>query len=209
MARARTAFESWATIAVFGSALAAVILDHLVVDIDPSEPVNENRYLAKMPSIFGATSLRAFRENFERYHRDHLGLRDSLIRAHSLTEMRLFRKTKLTAGEMSVYVGADRWLYFGYSLREYMGTARLSPGQLEWWIRTLRRRTDLVNERGVKYVFLAAPVKVEIYPEHLPPRVQRAPGPLALDQIVARISSEHPATAFASAMRPHPRRHTP
>ena len=192
MARARRAFESWAIIAIFGIALGTVILDHLVLDIDPSQPVNENRYLAKMPSILGAKSLRAFREDFERYHRDHLGLRDSLIRAHSLTEVRLLRKTKLTSGEMSVYVGANGWLYFGYSMRDYMGTARLTPGQLEWWVRTLRRRTDLLNDRGAKYLFFAAPAKVDIYPEHLPPRVRRGPDPLALEQIVGRVSSEHP-----------------
>ena len=191
MARARDNSESWATIAVFTIAMGAVIIDHFV-DIDPAEPVNENRYLAKMPSILGASSVQAFREDFERYHRDHLGLRDSLIRAHSLTEARLLGKTKLTAGEMSVYVGADGWLYFGYTLRDYMGTARLTPGQLEWWVRTLRRRTDLLNEQNVKYLFYAAPVKVAVYPEHLPPRVQRGASPLALEQIVGRVSSEHP-----------------
>lgn len=102
------------------------------------------------------------------------------------------RKLKLMAGEMSVFVGADGWLYFGYTLRDYMGTARLTPGQLEWWVRTLRRRTDLLNERHVKYVFFTAPPKVEIYPEHLPPRVRRGAGRLSLDQIVGRVSSEHP-----------------
>ncbi len=188
----RRPFESWATLAVFGAALGSVLFDQVVFDIDPSEPVSENRYLATMPSILDASSLQSFRRDFERYHRDNLGLRDSLIRTHSLLEARVLAKTVLRAGDMTVYVGSRKWLYYGYSMRDYLGKASIRKEQLDWWVDSLRRRTDLLANQGVRYLFVVAPVKAGIYPEHLPSRARRRTGPLALDELITRVDAEHP-----------------
>ena len=126
MSRALKAFEGWTTIAVFAAPCLLVALDQLV-GLDPTPQVEENRYLAKAPNILEEESLTAFREDFERFYRDHMGFRDFLIRFNSLFRIHVLRSTKVESGDASVYIGVDDWLYFGWTLRDYTGAKRLDP----------------------------------------------------------------------------------
>ena len=55
MPRALKAFEGWTTIAVFAAPCLLVALDQFV-GLDPTPPVEENRYLAKAPTIIEIVS---------------------------------------------------------------------------------------------------------------------------------------------------------
>ena len=180
--------HNWMTIIIFSAALLLVVLGSFI-DLDPSPPIEEYRYLARLPNVLEAESFARFKADFEEFHRDHLGFRDLLIRCNSLVRICVLGTSVVSSGEATVFVGDDDWLFFGYTLRDYRGEQRLSDGQFKWWKQTLRDRTNHLEQHGIPYVFFAAPAKGSIYPEHLPSIVRREEGPLALDQLVDHANS--------------------
>ena len=176
---------SVATLSIVVVGFLLIALDHFA-GMDPSPPLNEQRYLAKMPNVREAASLSAFRHDFENYARDHLGFRRLMIRARTLAFINILGMSRVVAGDMTVYLGADDWMYLGYTLRDHLGV-RLSTGQVNWWRETFRDRSEALHARGIPYVFAAAPAKASIFPEHLPGSVRRVPGASAQDQVLGAV----------------------
>jgi hypothetical protein len=61
--------------------------------------------------------------------------------------------------------------------------------ELESWRTFLIERARRYREVGAKYVFVVAPNKESIYPEHLPPWIGPRVGPTRLDQLMAHMKS--------------------
>ncbi len=184
--------ERLLVILIFFAGLVLVLLDSFFFKLDPSPAIEENRYLAKAPKIRETKSLAEFRNQFQKYHRDHLGFRNYLIRSNSLVRIRVLGVSQVKAGDATVFVGADDWLYFGYSLRDYRGVQRLNRRQFEWWKHTLQARSKALKDKsGIPYLFFAAPSKGSVYPEYLPSLAARKEGPLAFDELV-KFANDNP-----------------
>ena len=152
--------------------------------LDHTSAFNEKRAPAAFPKLKGGTTgIQDYVKGLEAYFNDHFGWRRQLIRWHGAVEIAVFRKK--TANE--VVWGTDGWLYY-YPPRpgddpRSRGPKLFSPQELETLRHTLECRRDWLACRGITYLFVVAPNKQTIYPEHLPSWL-KSPGPTRLDQFL-------------------------
>ena len=138
-----------------------------LLDLAPNGIHDEKRALAEFPEPpRNATALRSWPVRFERYFDDHFGFRDRLIRWHNVAKVRLLN----VSPSPRVLLGKRGWLFYaGDGLVDYYtGTAGLTWTHPSGWREVLEARRLWLAERGYPYVFLVAPNKHTIYPEHLP-----------------------------------------
>jgi hypothetical protein len=92
-------------------------------------------------------------------------------------------------------LGTDGWLYYTGPVSEKLldrhvrGRDPFSQDELERWRRLLLDRTRHFRSIGAKYVFVIAPNKESIYPEHLPSWIGPRLGPSRVDQLLAYLKS--------------------
>jgi len=149
----------------------------------------ENRALAPAPQL-GVDRLASLPAKFDRYYRDHFGLRNELIRAHDLIQVRALR----VYHSDQVAVGDDDWLFFlGDRVREDLqGLDPLSPRQLRAWQEVLEGKRAWLAQQGIDYLFVVAPNKESIYPERVPAGLRRPAVQTRLDQLVAHLRAHSP-----------------
>lgn len=148
-------------------------------------PKEENRKLAEwselkgvpvgeMPMRFGA----CFKDNF--------AFRNLLIR-------RFTKLRRNITGSRSdrVLVGKDKWLFFNRqgSILDYRGAGTLNDADLKRWIDSFHVRTDWLKQRGVHYLFVIPPDKIQMYPEKLPDNLRKLRGRARSDQIMQAVAS--------------------
>jgi hypothetical protein len=108
----------------------------------------------------------------EAYFNDHFGFRKRLIRWCQQWKSRLYRDE---SGH-KVLLGRHGWMFTGelQMIEHYLGIAQFTPAELRSWQRLLEKRRDWLAARGIKYIFIVAPDKQDIYPEELPDWLQAA-----------------------------------
>jgi hypothetical protein len=152
----------------------------------------ENRLLARLPRLqWKAAVLKAFPTDFEAYFNDQFGFRRLLIRVLSLARYGLGISTS-----PQVVVGPRGWLYYAHEKagHDYQTTRPFSPEQLAAWKEALEYRHAWCAARGIRYLFVIAPDKQTIYPEHLPRSVRKRQLPSRWDQLVEHLrASNSPA----------------
>lgn len=154
-----------------------------IFGLDHSPMPIENRELARFPALVsGIWGLKSYLAGLDAYYSDHFGFRKLLIRAHGHIERKLFKQ-----GNADVLIGRDQWLYYAanYAMDSHMGLRPLSAEQLKAWRDLLERRRDWLAQRGIKYLFVAAPNKESIYPEYLPGWANKPGAVTQLDQFLA------------------------
>jgi len=144
----------------------------------------ENRALAPAPQL-GVDRLASLPEKFDRYYRDHFGLRNVLIRVHDLIQV---RGLKVYHSDQ-VAVGADDWLFFlGDRVREDLqGLDPLSSQKLNAWQEVLEGKQAWLAQQGIAYLFAVAPNKESIYPERVPTGLRRPGVETRLDQLAEHL----------------------
>ena len=134
----------------------------------------EQRNLRQMPSLrLDTWTAKEFPRLFEGYYTDHFRLRRSMVRAHHLVKMRLFHDSPSEA----VILGKNDWLFYdgrfrndGDPVADYRGTSPLAEDQCLQWRAVVQARASWLEPRGSLYLFVVAPNKETIYPEHMPDR---------------------------------------
>jgi len=92
-------------------------------------------------------------------------------------------------------LGTDGWLYYTGPVSEKLldrhvrGRDPYSQDELARWRRLLLDRTRHFRGIGAQYVFVIAPNKESVYPEHLPGWIGPRLGPSRLDQLLAYLQS--------------------
>ena len=156
---------------------------------DHSSIPGENRLPAEFPKIKpGAGGLKEFIAGFEAYFNDHFGFRKLLIWSYRTCTFHLFGDQK---GHHAVLVGSEGWLYFNENqmVEHYRGTLLFAPDQLQDWKTLLEHYRDALAQRGIKFLFVVAPDKQSIYPEHLPPWMNKVSPETKLDQFFAYMKT--------------------
>lgn len=150
-----------------------LVLSLALKDKEISE--TEKRKLATLPRLERSlASLVSYPDRFETYYNDHFGLREQLVESYNYLYFKVIKKSPLP----TVTVGRDEWLYYNGEgvLPDFLGLTRYSEEQLETWRRLLADRQEWLTSLGSRYLFVVAPYKMMIYPEHLPERVQARAG---------------------------------
>jgi hypothetical protein len=184
----RTPIRKATDVAAIALFLGGLALPHVanLFGWDPPKPGAENRLLASFPELQPKRGvLTAFPARFESYFGDNFGFRPSLVRWHALATV----KGLGVSSSRQVALGQESWLFLNgeQSLEDYRATEPFSPDELDRWQQVLQARQRWLAERGVKYVLVVAPNKQTIYPEYLPPAINRAGPASRLDQLLARL----------------------
>ncbi len=91
----------------------------------------------------------------------------------------------------TVWRGRDGWWYLAAdgAVEDTLNESPLSAADLEAWCTTLQHTYDWLRGRGIAYVFVVAPDKPTIYPEHLPASLHPRPGTTRTDQLVTALTT--------------------
>ena len=146
--------------------------DHLGL---PETEMQENRVLAEFPAQppTSLATLKSYREGVDAYVADQFPARTRLIGAMNYLRYRLGY-----SGTSRVLVGRKHWLFYddGGHLRQLRHGEPLSAADADAWAGTLAARTAKLQAQGARYLFVAPPVKEQVYPELAPRWARGATG---------------------------------
>jgi hypothetical protein len=154
--------------------------------MDGGDPEAENRELAAFPHWDGTwSSARSYPDAFTAWFEDHFAFRADLVRWYA--ESRLFGLG--VSPSSAVLKGEGQWLYYGDDggVEDYANATPLTPGEAGAWREALVRAHDWLRQRGIAYVFMIAPDKHAIYPEHVPSSIRVVHGLSRTDQVYAAL----------------------
>jgi hypothetical protein len=158
-----------------------------ILGIGQTTARDEMRELVQRPRF--PTTLdawRSFGSRVDAYVSDRFGLRQYLLAAANRANFTL----PLPGGpNRIVLLGKDDWLLWRYDIEQHSGLRLLGQLEIDDWLQTLGYLHDWLASKGIRFVFVVAPDKSEIYPEHLPDGVPAAPF-TALDQLMAALAGQ-------------------
>src|SRR5579859_956759 len=155
----------------------------------------ENRKLAAEPRLFhlaenGPVTTKArisglahLPGEFKAYLGDHFGFRNLLIKLHGI----LMVEGLHTTSTHMVELGKDGWLYLANdgSIEDYRNLEPWTDEELAQWRQVIEERQAFCDKLGIKYLFVVAPSKHDIYPEYMPDRLTRVREESRFDQLLA------------------------
>jgi hypothetical protein len=173
-------------------ALGAPWIDTLVRDDEarsPREP--ELRIPEARPEWkWDARALWKYPSQYEKHFQDSFGLRDQLLRAHSLQTLKVFD----TSPSPLVFFGKDHWMFYrgDATIPVYRGMRPFpsaGPDSLAQFLESLRARQEWLARIGCQHLLVIAPNKESVYPERMPDAWTRV-GPTRLDELVAAAKAD-------------------
>jgi len=112
---------------------------------------------------------------------DHFAGREILVHWNNLLQVKLLKVSPLE----TLLFGRDGWLFLDGSNLEmsyFRSAPPFSEAELAGWRRALLQRHLWLARQGIRFVFVIAPNKSTIYPEHVPARIH--PAATRLDQLL-------------------------
>ena len=176
--------------ACFVVALATPLIATLA-GVDRTPALEENRERAPWPGTPHTRSAwAAWPDAITQWFTDHVAFRTDLIR----TQARVRVQALHSSANPDVLVGTDGWLYYtdDGGLEEIGAHRPFTDEELEAWRTTLTHTRDWLQARGITYLFVLAPDKPVIYPEHLPPTVQRVGAQSRTAQLMRHLRAHDP-----------------
>lgn len=95
---------------------------------------------------------------------DHFFGRQELISVHNKTVSTVFG----TSAADDVILGSDGWLYYTSTLNDYTGLETMDNADILMAARNLELMQEYCHSQGREFVFMIAPNKNSLYPEHMP-----------------------------------------
>jgi hypothetical protein len=156
--------------------------------IAPEVSASENRRLTERPPLpRTAKDWFTFPERFEKFHKDHFGFRQQLLRLHS----RVMVNGLSTSPNSAVILGKEGWLFYngvekqdGDPIADARGSRPFTREELEAaasYILTCRERAE---SQGIAYFLVIAPNRETMVPEYLPDGYESVGLGSPLEQIV-------------------------
>lgn len=172
-------------VAVFLVAISAPLVG-TIAGGGGDDTAEENREAASWPAMpRSLAALADWPDAFTRSFADHFAFRASLVRWQASARVGLLR----TSPAADVMLGDRGWLFYNSdgALQDVTGAQPFSADDLERWRSTLQHTQDWLERRGIDYVFVLAPDKHWIYPEHMPGGLNRQIHESRFDQLVAHL----------------------
>lgn len=152
---------------------------------------SEMRELSTWPTwSWTPRAMAAWPAAFETYFEDHFALRSRLIDWRAEVLWHGLR----TAASEQVIAGRDGWLFYAADggIDDWTQAEPFTPDELDVWRETLARRRAYLQRRGIPFLFVVAPDKQMIYPEHMPLSLRRLRTDYRIDQLVAYLHRTMP-----------------
>ncbi len=149
----------------------------------------EKRTLAARPELkLNKDSLEKFPSKFEAYYNDHFGFRRTHLVLNNYIKAKMLKSSPVSR----VVLGKDNWLYINRArqIEDFQGLRKPKPIQLEAWKAHIQHKRDWLEKQGIKYLFMIAPNKQTIYPEHLPYYITKIENKTQLDHLLDYLDGE-------------------
>lgn len=154
--------------------------------LDPAVAPVENRTLASMPGIpQSLDELDRFPQAFENHWNDHIGFRNSLIRARNSFKYSFLGDSP---NREKVLLGEDGWFFDGFLAETAFRS--FSPEQLNAKAKVLQERKDWLAARGIRYLVVIIPSTYTLYPEHLPEHLRATSAKSRFREAVSFLEKE-------------------
>ncbi len=153
-----------------------------------TESQAERRRLAPLPEWhWDKRALNEFPKRFEAFYNDHFGLRQTLVKWFNRLRVGWLR----VSPSDWVLVGDRGWLFQGGDphIRDTRNDWPYGSGELAQWAQVLSAKKDWLAARGIDYLFVVTPNKPVIYPEHLPPAINRVRAQSRADQLITHLTT--------------------
>lgn len=98
----------------------------------------------------------------------NIGLRNFWVRLDNQLSYSLFGETQKRAEGTHVVAGDDDWLFEHHYITYAIKPAFLGEAEIRATVKRIRRVQDKLAARGVPFLLVVAPSKVEVYPERVP-----------------------------------------
>jgi hypothetical protein len=108
-----------------------------------------------------------FQTKYTQMFAERLGFRTYLIKTYNELNFSLFHKMPAGRGTRIV-AGRDNMLYEKVYIQSYNADVQAEEETLRSIVQELRELQDALRKRGIAFVLVIAPNKVEIYPEYIP-----------------------------------------
>ena len=169
-------------ITLFVICITAPLAD-MVLDLDKSADLNENRERAQLPAIkleYG--SLRKFPHAYYNYFKDNFGFRDPLIRLNFIVRHRILGESIFN----EVVFGENDWLFYTgeKSIEDSLGITHYDEETLQRLTGSLELKRNWLSAQGIKYLFVVVPNKETVYGEWFPPYLKKVRNRTGLDEFV-------------------------
>jgi hypothetical protein len=172
-------------IAMFALAIVAPGVGTLL-HLDHETSSGEKRELAPFPTLAPTwASITAFPDGFTRYYADHFAFRTRLVRWQAAFRLNVLH----VSPSPTVVDGRDGFLFYADdgALEDYVHEKPFPPEELEAWRLTLQHTQDWLHARGIRYLFVLAPDKHEIYGDLFPDSVHRLHTESRTDELVSYL----------------------
>lgn len=157
-----TGFRAGLLAAIFVIIIFFPLLNKSLALVKDSENT-ENRAPAEMPEL-NISYLDGFPKKYDKYYSDNFSLRQLLIKSYNYLNLLVFKKSPVP----EVIIGNNGWLYLGGIENDiYTGKNPLTQTELEEFRLELEYRKRYLEQKGIKFYVLIAPVKATIYPEYM------------------------------------------
>lgn len=170
--------------------LAVISIFNCYANVSTVSPL-EQRSTTQFPKTRKA---RVFPAAFTDFYTDHFSFRSEMIA--DLSALRFFA-FRLPARQDKVLIGNHGWLYYfdGGDVETVRHYPLLSKTEIQNWAKCLQDRTNWLNKRHIKFLFVLAPSKCTIYPEYLPDEYSALNTTSRADQLCAYLK-EHTSVNF-------------
>ena len=167
-----------------------ILLPFLFMDHKTEVSKKENRTLAAFPRILtndgriDLEQIAAFPRLTDSYINDRFGFRNTFTTlAKTLNKM-----SKTING--SVVIGKNDWLFYsdykdGNNIVDFFKTNLFTETEISQFITNIDRRRQWCENNNIKFIFLIAPNKHNVYPEYYP--FERPDGITRTEQIMAAL----------------------
>lgn len=172
-------------VAFFVCAMLAPWVDEILrTDEERGPKEHEQRPAAPRP-VLDERTFQSYPEQYATYFDDTFGLRDWLLRWHSIEKYFLFGVSPTSR----VVLGKDDWMFYtgDRSIDVYRGLVPFTDQELKRWQRMLESKRDSLKTKGIEYVFVIGPNKESIYPDYMAPRFNRVHPRTRMDQLVLHM----------------------
>ena len=132
----------------------------------PTTESTDNRKLAQFPAVTkpdGSLNV-AFFSGFYSWFSDHFAFRNELIYADANIQNDVFKVSNVD----NVISGRDGWLFYTSTLKDYLGTDRMSDREIYNIAHNISIAYDYVKDKGCKFVLTVPANKNTLYGEYMP-----------------------------------------
>ena len=155
--------------------------------------------------------VRGFPAAYEDYLKREFRLPHWFVQLNALVKVHLLR----VSPNNNIALGTDGFYFEGMgtsrvegelvesfdNIADYMGQAPFTEAELLQWKIALEQRRYWLQQQGSEYVFVLAPTKAFVYPEHLPASLQRVRGRSRYEQLSSYLR-EHADIPFIDLLPP-------